>query len=267
MNKCLNCGNPVKNKYCNTSCQNKHQNSGRSDKKYGEYKKFKVKCFKCGKNFDVVEREKLFPKKEKYYCSRGCANSKIWDEEDKKKKSDAIKKTLDRLDKRAKYVTSICKNCDKEFVHFKRRNRIFCSRNCVTLYYNENTNRCVRGGLKSCEIQSYIRRSKNEILFANLCKNHFKKVKTNESIFNGWDADVIIYDIKVAVLWNGKWHYEKITENHSVKQVQNRDEIKINEIKNCGYIPYIIKDMGKYNKEFVENEFKKFKEKFGGLEK
>lgn len=38
-------------------------------------------------------------------------------------------------------------------------------------------------------------------------------------MFNGWDADIIIEDLKIAILWNGKWHYEKITEKHSVSQV------------------------------------------------
>lgn len=57
------------------------------------------------------------------------------------------------------------------------------------------------------------------------------------------------------MLWNGKWHYEKITKNHSVKQVQNRDKIKIEEIKKAGYIPYIIKDTGKYNTNKVIDEF------------
>ena len=77
-------------------------------------------------------------------------------------------------------------------------------------------------------------------------------------MFNGWDADVIIEDIKTAILWNGKWHYVQLTEKHSVKQVQNRDSIKIEEIIKSGYTPYIIKDMGKYNPAFVEEEFNKF---------
>ena len=51
---------------------------------------------------------------------------------------------------------------------------------------------------------------------------------------------------------------QKITKKHSVSQVQNRDEIKINEIINCGYTPYIIKDMGRYNPIFVNEEFEKF---------
>jgi hypothetical protein len=102
------------------------------------------------------------------------------------------------------------------------------------------------------------KRSKNEILFSELCLGEFKNVILNENIFNGWDADIILLDIKTAVLWNGKWHYEKITENHSVKQVQNRDKIKIKEIIKAGYVPYIIKDMGSYDEEFVNCQFEKF---------
>lgn len=60
------------------------------------------------------------------------------------------------------------------------------------------------------------------------------------------------------LLWNGKWHYEKITEKHSVKQVQNRDKIKVDEIEKYGYIPYIIKDMGKFSENKVNKEFNKF---------
>ena len=59
-------------------------------------------------------------------------------------------------------------------------------------------------------------------------------------------------------MWNGKWHYEKITKKHSVEQVQNRDKIKLDEIKNLGYDSYIIKDLGSFDKKFVEDEFIKF---------
>ena len=77
-------------------------------------------------------------------------------------------------------------------------------------------------------------------------------------MFNGWDADIILPKIKYAILWNGKWHYEQIKKQHSVEQVQNRDNIKINEIKKCGWVPYVIKDMGKYNKAFVNEQFNIF---------
>ena len=114
------------------------------------------------------------------------------------------------------------------------------------------------GGRHSVEIQGDTRRSKNEIKFCKLCEEYFNNVKHNECIFNGWDADVIIEDIKFAVLWNGPWHYKQITKSHSVKQIQNRDKIKIKEIKESGWTPYIIKDMGKANKDFVKEKFDEF---------
>ena len=40
--------------------------------------------------------------------------------------------------------------------------------------------------------------------------------------------------------------------------MQNRDKIKIKEIEKHGYVPYVIKDMGKHNKEFVEKQFNQF---------
>ena len=112
------------------------------------------------------------------------------------------------------------------------------------------------GGLHSASSQN--KRSKNEIYFANLCKSIFNNVTTNSPIFNEWDADIILNDQKIAILWNGVWHYKKITSKHSLEQVQNRDNLKIKEIKIMNYLPYIIKDMGKFNKSFVELEFMKF---------
>lgn len=121
--------------------------------------------------------------------------------------------------------------------------------------YEKNIKNAILSGIKSAH--NIVKRSKNEIYFYELCKQKFINVKHNKNLFNGWDADIIIDDLKIAILWNGKWHYKKITENHSLKQVKNRDRIKIKEIKKCGYIPYTIKDMKSYNKKFVESKFKK----------
>lgn len=115
-------------------------------------------------------------------------------------------------------------------------------------------------GRKSASLQSKVRRSINEIDFADKCKEKFQNVLTNIPMFNGWDADVILPDIKVAILWNGPWHYKKITKRHSVAQVQNRDQYKIRMIKESGYYPYVIKDMGKKNKKFVTKQFNQFLE-------
>jgi predicted DNA-binding protein YlxM (UPF0122 family) len=160
--------------------------------------------------------------------------------------------------KRKERGSKICEGCGEEFsLVGKNKKRRFCNKECyIKSDYLKELGRSF--GINSSQLQGNIRRSKNEIYFFELCSNYFNKVKNNENIFNGWDADVIIEDIKVAVLWNGIWHYEKVTKKHSVEQVKNRDEIKIKEIIKCGYKPYIIKDMGRENKKFVESEFSKF---------
>lgn len=152
-------------------------------------------------------------------------------------------------------VIKICKFCKKEFnICYNKRHQIFCSRSCGTSYLNKTINLASKAGRSS----SQGKRSKNEILFSDFCKSIFSNVLENKNIFNGWDADIILINEKIAILWNGKWHYEKITESHSLKQVKNRDIIKLDEIKKCGYIPYVIKDMGSYDPNFVNQEFEKF---------
>lgn len=195
------------------------------------------KCLKCGDVFEVNRYDiNYIPKKEKTHCSRKCANSHIQTKHQNDKRSAALKKSEE-------YYKKNCELCGKSFIRKRSRQRL-CSLFCAS-----------KLGV-SCH-KKY-NRSKNEIYFSELCKLKFKNVLTNEKIFNGWDADIIIEDLKIAVLWNGKWHYEKITKKHSVAQVQNRDKIKISEIIKCGYQPYIIKDLGKYKKLFVEEQFKIF---------
>lgn len=180
-------------------------------------------------------------------CSRGFST--------KAKRKEINEKVSNTL-KAGDVLIKKCKQCFKEFnISYSKREQELCSRSCATRWKNIHLGIARLGGLASAS--KNILRSKNEILFAELCQNEFKNILTNECIFNGWDADIIIPSMKIAILWNGKWHYEKITKNHSLEQVQNRDKIKIKEIKNMKYIPYVIKDMGKYDPTFVNKEFNK----------
>jgi hypothetical protein len=148
-------------------------------------------------------------------------------------------------------VSKTCKCCGKDFIA-KRKTYKTCGKECTKILQLRGAQ---HGGRKSVSSQSTNRRSQNEILFANKCKIIDPLLSTNTPLFNGWDADVILPTFKVAVLWNGAWHYNKITKQHSVTQVQNRDKIKIDEIIKSGFVPYIIKDMGKYNPKFVNEQF------------
>jgi hypothetical protein len=208
-------------------------------------------CENCGNNHDGNYATGRF-------CSQNCANTRHHNTETKQK----IRKKL--LGTGKGLVEIVCKNCGNKFmVKWCYRKKQFCNLSCSTKYRMKN-GLAVYMGKCSAKSQSEKRRSKNEIYFAELCEQHFNNIKTNEVIFNGWDADIILENEKIAVLWNGKWHYEKLNKKHSVKQVQNRDTIKIKEIKEAGYIPYVIKDMGKYNKYFVEEKFIIFKQYIAG---
>ena len=166
--------------------------------------------------------------------------------------------------KRASSKTCRCDNCRKNHIRQRRlQYRLNFLNNDYEIHFGRKYSKeswlaLHNGGCKGIQHQGDLRRSKNEIEFCKLCEEYFNNVKHNESIFNGWDADIIIEDIKFAVLWNGPWHYKQITKSHSVKQTQNRDKIKIKEIKESGWTPYIIKDMGKANKDFVKEKFDEF---------
>ncbi|MFA5177753.1 MAG: GIY-YIG nuclease family protein [Candidatus Omnitrophota bacterium] len=165
MNKCLKCGAETKNnKFCSISCQNSFQSEERNNKRFGVFKSFAVKCHKCGKEFIVNEREKLFPQKEIYYCSKSCANSRIISQETKDKirkgvnnflvsfprvKTIKESKTLKKINP-PKMVKLICKNCGKEFeVSYCKRDQQFCCRSCVTKWRNTNLGLAKNAGLKS----------------------------------------------------------------------------------------------------------------------
>lgn len=232
--KCNFCNNVLpyenkRNKFCNHTCSASYTNKKRKNNGFTTKNKTKeINCIVCNiKTFFPLNKPIKF-----CFCDK-CKTKYI---------------------KKHKIKIKNCIHCNSKFKTIKQQRKT-CSDNCM------NERRLLgakKAGKKSAEVQSFIRRSKNEIYFSELCKNKFKNILTNESMFNGWDADIILPDLKIAILWNGVWHYKKITESHSVKQVQTRDIIKIKEIKKLGYLPYIIKDLGKYNKKFVENEFLKF---------
>ena len=160
-------------------------------------------------------------------------------------------------------ISKVCEICKKQFdTIWSKRTQRFCSLSCSSVYKNDVYDSARKAGIKSASSQK--KRSKNEELFYELCLSEFLDCLANENFFDGWDADIIIHSEKIAILWNGIWHYKQISKKQSLKQVQTRDSIKVEKIKLKGYFPYIIKDMGKYNPDFVKQEFKKLKEYIAG---
>lgn len=229
-------------------------------------------CLKCGNPYQLLMTDREYKKatepnskyKFRKYCSNKCSYSHKRNNSIKKKnpikKKTIIKKIIPRKPKKIKQ--RICKKCGNIF-HGTLFGINFCSQNCKDTYVrhiSEDTRKKLsEAGKRSAAKQSEIRRSKNEILFCQLCEKHFKTVEHNKPIFNGWDADIIIYDINYAVLWNGRWHYVEIMKKgNTLKSIQNRDRLKEKEIKNANWNLYVIKDMGKYNPKFVHEKFDEF---------
>jgi endogenous inhibitor of DNA gyrase (YacG/DUF329 family) len=95
------------------------------DREKGPVKSFKVNCYKCGKEFEIQEREKNFPTKEAYYCSRACANTRRHSEATKQK----INEAFDRNGLRKQRIEKTCLYCGILFKD-KKESRQFCSKKC-----------------------------------------------------------------------------------------------------------------------------------------
>lgn len=246
---------------------------------------YTITCKRCGREFVLKLTERQFTNGSyTKFCCRSCANARMHSDVTKRKISESLREyntknciqtTNDVKSNTSKNKCLVCKVCGKTYIHIKNTGttKKVCSKECSEYmrthrkeFLSDDTlQKLSLAGRKSVELQAETRRSKNEKYFYELCNKTFTNVEHNKPMFNGWDADIIINDIKVAVLWNGRWHYDKIKQNQSLLQIQNRDKIKIAEIEKYGYIPYTIKDIGKYNKKFVEQEFEKFKKQFNIL--
>lgn len=189
-------------------------------------------CPKCG-----VEHVKVGA-----YCSRKCANSRG-------PRSDNFKKTVSEKlsgQKRLKPhggVMSYCKVawmncliCDRLFGTRSRGkgSRTLCSDLCIKECRS-------RQGRKSASVR--VTRSQDEIALYELCQKKFPSTSHNEEIIDGWDADIVIKDLKMAVLWNGPWHRVQMPhKNHSLRQVQTRDRIKTSVLVRNGWEVVVFND-------------------------
>jgi hypothetical protein len=201
-------------------------------------------CPKCG---DFIP----FDKRKNKFCSRTCANSKIRTEEKNKNLSETMKLYCKKIGKKERVFLEYECTCCKITI-FRHKESISglysCSnKTCIKflksklIEKNKTAASCSKGGKSSAKKQ--VRRSKQEIELYNLLSMHFSNITHNESIVNGWDADILLHDHKIAILWNGPWHYREMGfSSHSLKQVVNRDCIKIQEFESIGWNVLIYED-------------------------
>jgi len=219
---CLECGKQIpfkepselkEKKFCNNSCAASFNNKRR---KLDYTKTKEINCTKC----NTINIVKINTNIQEYICD-SCAIKEFIE---KVNELESQNKKLVNLPHRKKLVKTSnkipngrnCIECNKELCNAQIK---FCSKICLEQYNSKNVDFVLlgeKGGNSSKQISNP--RSKNEIYFYELCNNVFSNVKHNEKLFNGWDADVILTEEKIAILWNGAWHYKQCGKNHSLEQ-------------------------------------------------
>lgn len=146
-------------------------------------------CAQCSVEFVVTHDTKRF-------CSKSCAatfNNLKKSTESRTKQGESLKERyrlgLRTVKEKSEYCKfSYCIIC-KEVLHNKHKK--LCSLDCRKKLSSIN-------GRKSASKR--IKRSKDEIKLFDLCISEFANVTHNVPIKDGWDADVILNDHKVAIL-------------------------------------------------------------------
>lgn len=136
-----------------------------------------------------------------------------------------------------------CSVCSKTFTPIvdkkgKDRGNKTCSKECLTISNKINGS---INGRKSSKVRQL--RSKKEIELSDLCKSYYSNVLSNHIIADNWDADIVLPDHKVAILWNGPWHYRDMNiKGVSLSQIQNRDRIKTALFSSLGWSVIAFRD-------------------------
>jgi endogenous inhibitor of DNA gyrase (YacG/DUF329 family) len=212
-NLCPNCNKLIPwkirhNKFCSKSCSNSHSNKHRKHSKETREK--------IGKSLKDSEKHKI-----------GCKNKSIRIIE--KNNFERVEKDFQCFICKTKFTLKLKPNknigrkyplCDS--ILCESQFRIFC-------------------GKQSASKRN--KRSKDEIKLYDLLSLHFNNMSNNTPIVDGWDADIILNDQKIAILWNGPWHYRDMNmSNHSLNQVVNRDILKIIRLEEYGWSVLIYQD-------------------------
>jgi len=204
------------------SIRRNHPKRWEENKVKSDYALTPLNCYGCGIVLPYKKRNNKF-------CSHSCAA--IHTPRDTIKSRYGPPKGCKGTSRKRYSKISFCVICNK-IIHNKH------IKTCST--------ECYSSLLKKIAINNpHIgnKRSKDEIMLYEMCKTKFTNMSANEKLFNGWDADILLHDFKLAILWNGPWHYKEMNfGNHSLKQVQNRDLIKIREITKADWKYIIFED-------------------------
>jgi hypothetical protein len=120
----------------------------------------------------------------------------------------------------------VCPHCLEPISFEKRKNNTCGSELCIHKALSLAHSR---------KDPKFARRSKDEIELFELCSEVWE-VESNIIIHGGYDADIVLRDRKLAIMWDGPWHYKEMNGlTHSLKQVQNRDKYRDSKFSELGW--------------------------------
>ena len=83
-----------------------------------------------------------------------------------------------------------------------------------------------------------------------------KIIPNDKNMLNGYEADIAIPEINLAIEWNGIVHYKPIYGNKKLSKIQQRDKEKLKIAEDKGIELIIVPDLvstEKYVKEAFQN--------------
>ena len=155
------------------------------------------------------------------------------------------------FDKRTKASCSWCgQSLIREQSELKKSKsgRSFCNRSCAVSFNNTQKRKS--------------RRSKCEKLLFELLQHHFPSldiIANDKSTLDGYEADIAIPSLKLAIEWNGIVHFKPIYGQKKLDKIQDHDAAKQLVAEKKGINLIIVPDLVSSDK-YVREAFQKIRQ-------
>lgn len=225
------------------------------------------KCLNCNKEFS----EKYSKWSNGNFCSKKCARQ-FSSKEKRKEINEKVSKTLKEYFKTHKHphlgkvspkkgirnlIDWKCPQCGKiiKLTPYIASKRKFCCGTCRNNFNNKN----ICGTTSKAE----------SILYNEIIKKFPKLnvIRNDRIILNGLELDIYLPELKIAIEWNGVFHYKDVHKNKKLELIKNKDLLKEQMCKELGINLIVIKDLTSNKKFILEkvNEIVSYIEKYIGV--
>lgn len=221
-------------KFCTRKCQGLFDSQKNSTNK---------QCHYCNKSIKILNKEL----KEFNFCSRSCSakffsmgrkkfhylSCSICGKQSLKKITELTFKCNTCIKNELKQANlKLCKFCENKFTE-----SIFCSIQCSNRYKN---------------LHNKGFRSKGEKMLCEAISNNFPElilIPNDRKVLNGLELDIYLPDLKLAIEWNGAFHFAPIRGFEILQKTIEKDALKIKLCEQLGIQLLVIADpKSHYNK-------------------